>query len=131
MFLKKIALKEVLSKENIEISSEVITENGIIIIPKQIKQKDYLDSYSISIIKKMKMQIEKVHIAKRKDELKYSDFRGGEYELPLMLMKEFVIPIFIGIISAWLYDKIKNYKKSKEIDPKNPLIQEPKIKVRG
>ena len=131
MLLTRLALKDILIKENIKIPSETIRENNAIIVPRQFDQEEYIDSFAITVIKKMKAEVEKLYIAKRKDQLKYADFRGGEYEYPLILMKEVVAPVVLGIISAWIYEKIREYRKAKKSDPKNPLIREPRVKVRG
>ncbi len=132
MLQKNLTLSEVLSMEKATISEDVVQEKNVVVIPSTIDGKDVIEAYAINPTKEIMLKSGNSLIAYRnKEESKYADFRGGEYVIPLFILKEVVLPLFVGVISAWLYDMIKNYKETKKAQPENPLIKEPTVKVRA
>jgi hypothetical protein len=131
MLLRTITLTELLKNEKATISEEDVRKRTVVIVPSQYGEKDIIQVYSIAPTKEIMRKAGNSVIAYRNKESKVADFRGGEYVLPLFILQNIALPIFVGIISAWIYDKIKDYKKQKEKEPENPLVKEPLVKVRG
>jgi hypothetical protein len=131
MLQKKITLSEVIAMEKATISEEEVKKKNVVVVPSTFNGKDIIQANAIAPTKELIAKAGNSIIAYRSKEHKYSDFRGGEYEFPLYILKEVVLPIFIAIFSSWVYDKIKEYKEEKEAQPENPLVKEPTIKVRG
>lgn len=130
MITKTLSFEALCTQEDIAISPSVVASNNVVIVPKRIDGKDYLNSDFIPLIKKIRLEAKTSHIARRDGEPGYYDFRGGEYELPLFILKDVVLPIVLGIIANRLDKMLSDYQKSKEEDPKNPRLQEPPIKAR-
>jgi len=130
MEIREVNLKELLEQEDIRISEKEINENNVIIIPKKMGEKDYINFHLVSLIKEIQVEVVKVKIVHRKEDYEYYDHRGGEYEFPLLIIDKIVLPIVLGLITTWLYKQIEKYKKELEEDSKNPLVHEPSIKMR-
>ncbi len=130
MISKTLSLEGLCAQEDIVIDSSIAAANNVVIVPKRIKGKDHINSDFIPLIKRIRLETKTSHIAKRDGEPSYYDFRGGEYEFPLFILKEVVLHLVLGVIAIEIDKMLSNYWKSKKEDPDNPRIQEPSIKAR-
>jgi len=130
MNITEISLGDLLTKENIEIPQKILDESKVVIIPKEIGGVDHINSHLIPFIKRIQVELNPVTIASRDEKYDFYDFRGGEYEFPLIIVEHVVAPIVIGLITSWIHSKIKEYNTQKEDDPQNPLVKEPSVKVK-
>lgn len=127
---KRLSLEELCAQENISLRTEIVTANNVVIVPKSVDGKDRLNSDFIPVIKEIRLRAKTSYIASRDGEPEYYDFRGGEYELPLLILKDVVLPIVLGIIANRLDKMLSDYQKSKKEHPSNVKLQEPITKVR-
>lgn len=130
MISRKLSLQELSTQENIPLSNEIVAANNVVIVPKRIDGKDRLNSDFLALIKEIRLQAKTSYIASRNGESEYYDFRGGESELPLFILKDVVLPIVLGIIANRLDQMLSDYQKSKKENPSNVKLQEPVTKVR-
>ena len=92
-----------------------------------ISPSKLLSSDDVWLIKNVKAQGKKVYVAK--DERKYVELRGGEWEIALTIVGESIKVIVLGLISRWIYDKVKNWKKEKEENSPSSGIEQPRVKI--
>ncbi len=130
MISKTLSLEALCVQENISLSTEVVKANNVVVVPKRIDGKDRLPSDFIPLIKEIRLQAKTFYLASRDTEPEYYDFRAGEYELPLLILKDVVLPIVVTIIANRLDKMLSDYQKSKKEQPGNVKLQEPVTKVR-
>jgi len=131
MLQKSLSLSELLVKEKITLSEEEIKKKDVVVIPNQINGKDIIYAQAVAPVKEIMSKTGNSAIVYRNAERKIADFRGGEYELPLFILTDVALPIFVGVVSAWIYGKIEGYEKLKKEQPENSLVKMPCVKVRG
>jgi hypothetical protein len=131
LITKTCSLETLCGQESISISKEVVAANNVVIVPDRIWGKDRLNSDFIPLLKEIQLRVETSYIATRDPAGPgYYDFRGGEYELPLLIVKDVVLPIVLGIIANRIDKMLSDYQESKRKDPKNIKLHEPSIKAR-
>ncbi|MGA3404446.1 MAG: hypothetical protein ABSD49_01790 [Candidatus Bathyarchaeia archaeon] len=130
MISKTLSLEALCAQESISLSTAVVTVNNVVIIPKRIAGRDLLSADFVPLIKKIRLEASPSHLANRDVEPEYYDFRANEYEIPLLIIKEAVLPVVLSLISAWIYNKLSEYRESKKKHPNNVKLQEPTIKAR-
>jgi hypothetical protein len=130
MISKTLSLQALCAQESITISPAVVAANNVVIVPKRIDGKDRLNSDFIPLIKQIRLKAGTSYIAKRDGEVGYYDFRGGEYELPLFILKDVLLPILLGILANRIDKMLFEYQESKKEDPDNKHLHEPEIKAR-
>jgi len=110
---KTIPLEEFLTQKNLVLDENTLNTNDVVVIP-----RPSLNTEDVTIIKRLRANQKKVYIhdfGKRK----YSEYRGGEYELALMLLDKVILPIVVGALTALIISTIKSWKKTKEkVSPK-------------
>jgi len=117
-----ITFNDLLKRYNRQLDDSITKSNDVIVIP-----NTRLSADDIQIIKRIRNNDKKVHIPDS-EKIKYKEFRGGEFELALMVINQTVVPLVIGIVSAWIYDKIKGYSTLKK-DTKNDDLKRPPFKL--
>jgi hypothetical protein len=130
LITRTLSLEALCDQESISVGTDVVKANKVVIIPKRIDGIDRLNSDFIPLIKKIRLETQSSYIAKRDGEPGYYDFRGGEYELPLLILQVVVLPIVLGIIANRIDKMLSDYLESKKKNPKNTKLQEPSIKAR-
>lgn len=112
---KTIELNELLQQEGVQGSNLPITENDVIVIPKVRLSED-----DIEVIKKIRANNNKVYIHNL-DQTQFKDFRGGEYVLGLLILKEIAIPIVMEAAKNWVNGRITSWKKRKQENQKSEI----------
>lgn len=124
-----IEINDVLRKHNINLDDTVLTKNDVVVIPNQWGEKSaLLTADDIYVIKELRGTGRKIHVQDQ-EKMKIQDFRGGEFELAMMIVNEAIKPVLISIVSAWIYDKIKSYREAKKEAPESK-VQPPKFKLK-
>jgi hypothetical protein len=131
LITKTFSLETLCSQESISISKEVVAANNVVIVPDRVWGKDRLNSDFIPLLKDMRLRVRTSYIATRDPAgLGYYDFRGGEYELPLFIVKDLVLPIVLGLVANRIDKMLSDHQDSKRKDPKNVKLHEPVVKAR-
>lgn len=105
---RSISLDDFLKEKNLVFDDDLLKNDDTIVIPNPTLNKD-----DVTVIKRLRANQKKVHIYNF-EERKYSEHRGGEFELALMFVNGLVLPIAVGIITKWINSTIQSWKKTKE-----------------
>lgn len=122
MEIETISINDLLKQYDKQLDDSVIKLNDVIIVP-----HTRLSSDDVIIIKRMRANNKKVHIPDA-EQVQYQEFRGGEFELALiMIVNQTAIPILTNIVSSWIYDKVKGYSAKEKT--KNDNLNIPPFKL--
>lgn len=120
---RSISLDDFLKEKNLILDDDVLKNNDAIVIPNPTLNVD-----DVAIIKRLRANQKKVHIHNF-EERKYSEHRGGEYELALMFLNAVILPIAVGIVTNWITSTVKSWKKTKEEVSPQTDTQPPDFKM--
>ena len=120
---RSISLSDFLKEKNLVLGDDVLKNNDAIVIPHPTLNTD-----DVTIIKRLRANQKKVHIHNF-EERKYSEHRGGEFDLALMFIDKVLLPITVSIVTTWIVSRVKSWKKTKnEVSPKTDT-QPPDFKM--
>lgn len=120
---RTIPLNSFLQEINIELDNSILEKNPIIVIPNHM-----LNSDDVTIIKRLRNNKQKVHIHNYENR-KYIEMRGGEFELALMIIDKFAIPLIVSITTMWIGNRIKSWKDQKNESAPDSLVDPPDFKM--
>lgn len=110
---RSVSLSDFLKEKNLILDDDVLKNNDAIVIPHPTLNTD-----DVTVIKRLRANQKKVHIHDF-EERKYSEYRGGEYDLALMFIDKVLLPITVSIVTTWIISTVKSWKKTKEeVSPK-------------
>lgn len=115
-------LKKILDDQKVSIEESKFDENDVVVIP-NIRLTDD----DIQIIKDLRSGENKTVYIHDKEKVTYQDFRGGEYILAFYVIHSVLVPIFVGVMSSWIFKKISEWRAKKEIAKSS--VKEPEFKV--
>lgn len=126
--IENIDLNVILKKQEIDDNDVDLKSSDVMVVPKSRKGRQLLSADDVYIVKKLRGENIKVQILNQ-DKKEYHEFQGGEFELAMMIVNDFAKPILLGLVSAWIYDIIKQYEKTRKESPESKA-KVPKIKVK-
>jgi len=120
---KNISLDSLLEEINITLDQSKIDTDSIIVVP-----QPQLNSDDVTMIKRLRANNKKVHIHDFENR-KYVEMRGGEFDLALMIIDKFAIPIIVSLTTMWIGKRLQAWKDEKKEVAPDSLVDPPDFKM--
>ena len=116
-----VSLDKILQDKNINMDKAEFDKNDVVVIPNERLTDD-----DVYLIKELRISEKKsVHVHDQ-EKTKFKDYRGAEYDLALYVINTFLIPVFTGVVTTLITNKITDWRKKKS---GNSAVKEPDFKV--
>jgi hypothetical protein len=112
---------ELLTNEKTHLDLTTLESYDLIPISKTLTMDD------VWLIKKVKKEGRTLYLPP--SDRTYVEMRGGEWELVLFIVSEAAKDVVLGLIAAWIYDKVADWRKAKTENPGSG-IKQPDVKSR-
>ena len=117
---RNIEFEDLIREEKSNLDVSVLESYDFIPISTMLTADD------IWMIKKVKSQGKRVYVNKGPP---YVELRGGEWELALYVIGEATRDIVIGLVGAWIYDKLRAWNEAKKSNP-GSRVKQPGVKLK-